>query len=146
MGSRLVLVLKTPDGSQAALPTVRPTTEPTSVPVSRPGLPPYHHLPDVQVRTHLRLQGAQALAHLSAHWDRLSHLLGSGQGGSARHTTCPGSEHGLHPETRAHTISLPATGVPPHPAPLQEALPRYCLLWSHDSSESKLSKLTKQSF
>ena len=60
MGSRLVLVLKMPDGSQVALPTVRPTTEPTSVPVSRPGLPPYHHLPDVQVCTHLRLRGAQA--------------------------------------------------------------------------------------
>lgn len=115
---------------------------PRSVPISRPRT--YHHLPTHRFTGTRGYKAVRPLAHLSAHWDRLCRLLSSGQGGVAQHTTCAGPEYSLHPKTRAHATPLPDAGTPPCPAPLQEALPR-CLLQNHDSSESKLSKTTKQS-
>ena len=139
-------------GSRGALrqPHGRPCCQPDhrahAVSPSRgPGLPPYHHLPTHRLTLTRGDKVLRPLARLSAHWDRLSRLLSSGQGGVTQHTTSAGLEHSLHPETRAHAMPLPDTGAPPRPAPLQEALPRYCLLQNHDSSESKLSKTTRQS-
>ena len=101
-------------GSQGARwqPDGRPRCQPDhrahgASPSRGPGLPPYHHLPTHRLTLTRGYKALRPLAHLSPHWDRLSHLLSSGQGGVTQHTTCAARS----------TVCTQRHELTPHPCP-----------------------------